>query len=72
MDSDLFDENHELFRTSVREFVDEHVVPKLQQWDADRLIDRETWRAAGKQGLLGLAAPKEFGGRQERDYGIGW
>ena len=68
MDSDLFDENHELFRTSVREFVDEHVVPKLQQWDADRLIDRETWRAAGKQGLLGLAAPKEFGGRQERDY----
>jgi acyl-CoA dehydrogenase len=68
MDSDLFEEDHELFRTSVRDFVDEHVVPKLQQWDADRLIDRETWRAAGKQGLLGLAAPKEFGGRQERDY----
>ena len=68
MDSDLFDEDHELFRASVRGFVDEHVVPNLQQWDADRLIDRETWRAAGKQGILGLAAPKEFGGAGERDY----
>jgi acyl-CoA dehydrogenase len=68
MDSDLFEEDHELFRASVREFVDEHVVPKLQQWDTDRLIDRETWRAVGKRGLLGLAAPKEFGGAGEQDY----
>jgi alkylation response protein AidB-like acyl-CoA dehydrogenase len=68
MESDLFDEDHERFRSSVREFVDKHVVPKLQQWDADRLIDRETWLAAGKQGLLGLAAPKEFGGAEEQDY----
>jgi acyl-CoA dehydrogenase len=68
MDSDLFEEDHELFRTSVRDFVHEHVVPKLRQWDADRLIDRETWRAAGKRGLLGLSAPREFGGPEERDY----
>jgi acyl-CoA dehydrogenase len=68
MESDLFDEDHERFRSSVREFVDKHVVPKLQQWDADRLIDRETWLAAGKQDLLGLAAPKEFGGAEEHDY----
>jgi alkylation response protein AidB-like acyl-CoA dehydrogenase len=24
------------------------VVPKLQQYDADRMIGRETWRAAGQ------------------------
>jgi acyl-CoA dehydrogenase len=68
MDSDLFDEGHELFRASVREFVDRHVVPKLRQWDTDRLIDRETWRIAGKLGLLGQAAPKQFGGANEQDY----
>ncbi|WAJ43340.1 acyl-CoA dehydrogenase family protein [Mycobacterium sp. Aquia_216] len=68
MDSDLFDVDHERFRASVRGFVETHVVPKLQQWDADRLIDRETWRIAGKLGLLGQAAPKEFGGADERDY----
>ena len=68
MDSDLFDEDHELFRASVREFVENQVVPNLQRWDANRLIDRETWRAAGKLGLLGLAAPREFGGAEEHDY----
>jgi acyl-CoA dehydrogenase len=68
MDSDLFGEDHELFRASVRGFVERHVIPNLQKWDADRLIDRETWRAAGKQGILGLAAPKEFGGAGEQDY----
>jgi acyl-CoA dehydrogenase len=68
MDSDLFDDNHERFRGLVREFVDKHVVPKLQQWDKDRLIDRETWRIAGKLGLLGQAAPKHFGGAEEHDY----
>lgn len=68
MDSDLFDEDHERFRAFVRGFVDTHVVPKLAQWDADRLIDRETWLAAGKHGLLGQSAPKEFGGAQEQDY----
>jgi alkylation response protein AidB-like acyl-CoA dehydrogenase len=68
MDSDLFDEDHERFRAFVRGFVDTHVVPKLAQWDADRLIDRETWLAAGKHGLLGQSAPKEFGGAEEQDY----
>jgi alkylation response protein AidB-like acyl-CoA dehydrogenase len=68
MDSDLLNEDHERFRGSVREFVDNQVVPRLKQWDSDRLIDRETWRAAGKQGLLGLAAPREFGGADEQDY----
>jgi len=46
MDSDLFDEDHELFRTPVCEFVDKHVVPKLQQWDAERLM---TARPGGPQ-----------------------
>jgi alkylation response protein AidB-like acyl-CoA dehydrogenase len=34
------------------------VVPKLQQWDADRMIGRETRRAAVKHGILGLARPR--------------
>ena len=68
MKTDLFDEEHELFRASVRGFVDRHVAPKLDRWDADRLIDHQTWRAAGQQGILGLAIPEEYGGVGERDY----
>src|SRR6476620_12636963 len=68
MQSDLFDRDHELFRESVRGFIDKHVVPQLEKWDADRLIDRETWLAAGRQGLLGLPVPEAYGGPGELDY----
>ncbi|OLL20862.1 MULTISPECIES: acyl-CoA dehydrogenase family protein [unclassified Rhodococcus (in: high G+C Gram-positive bacteria)] len=68
MESDLFEHDHQLFRDSVRSFVDKHVVPNLEKWDADRLIDRETWLAAGKQGLLGLSVPEQYGGPGELDY----
>ncbi|MFI2336374.1 acyl-CoA dehydrogenase family protein [Nocardia rhamnosiphila] len=68
MESDLFDNDHELFRASVRGFVDKHVTPNLEKWDAERLIDRVTWLAAGRQGLLGLPVPEEFGGPGETDY----
>ncbi|WP_439031490.1 acyl-CoA dehydrogenase family protein [Gordonia terrae] len=68
MQTDLFDADHELFAESVRGFVTKHVVPNLEKWDAERLIDRETWRAAGAQGILGLAVPLEYGGPGENDY----
>ncbi|WP_019925287.1 acyl-CoA dehydrogenase family protein [Nocardia sp. BMG111209] len=68
MKTDLFEPDHELFARTVRGFVERHVVPNLEKWDTDRLIDRETWRAAGAQGLLGLAVPEEYGGPGETDY----
>ncbi len=68
MKTDLFESDHELFGQTVRGFVERNVIPRMEKWDADRLIDRETWLAAGKQGLLGLAVPEEFGGPGETDY----
>ncbi|WP_280425785.1 acyl-CoA dehydrogenase family protein [Nocardia carnea] len=68
MESDLFDNDHELFRASVRGFVDKHVAPNMEKWDAQRLIDREIWLAAGRQGMLGLPVPEEYGGPAETDY----
>ncbi|MFV2215189.1 acyl-CoA dehydrogenase family protein [Actinomadura sp. LOL_016] len=68
MRSDLFETDHEDYRRTVREFVKRRVVPNMGRWDADRLIDRDTWRAAGAQGLLGLSVPVEHGGADERDY----
>lgn len=58
-----------MFRQSVQTFVQRHVSPNIQRWDEDRLIDRETWLAAGEAGLIGLTAPEAFGGAgQLRDY----
>lgn len=68
MESDLFETDHEEFREVVREFVAREVQPNLERWDEQREIDRETWLAAGRQGLLGLAVPEEYGGPGETDY----
>ena len=62
MKRDLYDDDHETFRDSVREFVAREVTPHLEKWDEQRLIDREVWLAAGKQGILGLTAPEHLGG----------
>lgn len=64
----LFEEDHERFRASVREFVAREVSPKLEKWEEDRLIGRETWHAAAEHGLVGIAVPETFGGGATADY----
>ncbi|MEU4148891.1 acyl-CoA dehydrogenase family protein [Streptomyces sp. NPDC026659] len=68
MQRTLYDQDHEDFRDVVREFVAREVVPHQERWEAERLIGREAWTAAGKQGLLGLAAPEEYGGGGQADF----
>ncbi|MCW2620545.1 MAG: hypothetical protein JWL64_147 [Frankiales bacterium] len=64
----LYDQDHEAFRATVRAFIDREVTPHVARWDADHLIDRSVWLAAGKQGLIGAAVPEQYGGAGERDY----
>jgi len=59
---DLYETDHESFRDVCREFVAREVAPHYERWEEQRLIDRDVWVAAGKQGLLGLLAPEELGG----------
>jgi long-chain-acyl-CoA dehydrogenase len=62
MDRDLYTAEHEAFRDVVRRFVDREVVPNLDRWDEEGLIDRDTWLVAGRQGIVGLSGPAEYGG----------
>ena len=68
MQRQLFTPDHGAYREMVREFVAREVVPNLARWDADRLIDRDVWRAAGKQGVIGLVVPEEYGGGGQPDF----
>ena len=58
----LFDDEHELFREQFRRFVAEEIEPKVADWNAKGMSDRESWRRAGEQGYLGACAPEAFGG----------
>jgi alkylation response protein AidB-like acyl-CoA dehydrogenase len=68
MERGLYTADHELFRDTVRQFVAREVSPKQAEWDERRLIGRETWLAAGRQGLVGLGGPEQFGGAGQNDY----
>jgi alkylation response protein AidB-like acyl-CoA dehydrogenase len=64
----LYTQEHESFRQTVRTYVEREVLPHLEEWDAQRLISREAWLAAGRQGIVGLSGPAECGGGGMTDY----
>jgi long-chain-acyl-CoA dehydrogenase len=68
MERTIYDEDHEAFRGSVKEFLDREVVPHLDEHAANHGLPREFWLGAGKQGLLGLEIPERFGGMEAGDY----
>ncbi|AZS83798.1 acyl-CoA dehydrogenase family protein [Streptomyces griseoviridis] len=64
----VFTHEHEAFRATVRSFLAKEVLPHYEQWEKDGITSREAWRAAGRQGLLGLAVPEEYGGGGVPDF----
>ena len=68
MPRNIYEEDHEAFRSSVREFVERTLVPRTESMIAEHTIPREVWLEAGKQGFFGLTIPEEFGGAGIDDY----
>lgn len=68
MKREIYDEDHEAFRSSVREFLERSVIPHVEEYAANKAIPREFWLEAGKQGFLGLEIPEEYGGAGAGDY----
>ncbi|WP_326701053.1 acyl-CoA dehydrogenase family protein [Streptomyces sp. NBC_01754] len=68
MQRQIFTDEHEAFRRTVRTFLDKEVLPYYEQWEKDGVVAREAWLAAGRQGLLGLAVPEEYGGGGNDDF----
>lgn len=58
----VFREDHEMFRDTVRRFLERECKPRQAQWDEDGKVDRETWLKAGREGLLCTAIGEEWGG----------
>jgi alkylation response protein AidB-like acyl-CoA dehydrogenase len=64
----IYDEDHEAFRDSVAEFLDRQVKPHLEEHLEAKAMPRDFWIEAGKQGLLGLEIPEQYGGSEAGDY----
>jgi acyl-CoA dehydrogenase len=58
----LFREEHDIFRASVRKFVEREIVPFHAKWEEDGVVPRELWLKAGAAGLLCCTVPEVYGG----------
>ncbi|MFZ6816631.1 acyl-CoA dehydrogenase family protein [Undibacterium sp. Rencai35W] len=58
----LFGDDHQLFRDTVRRFMETEVAPHHARWDEQGFVDRDLWRKAGAAGLLCPSMPEQYGG----------
>src|SRR5689334_11625320 len=68
MKRETYDEDHESFRDSVRTFLDREVKPNWEKYIEAKQFPRELWLAFGRQGLLGLEVPEQYGGSAAGDF----
>ncbi|BFP39710.1 acyl-CoA dehydrogenase family protein [Flavobacteriaceae bacterium GF1] len=62
MDGMYFTEEHQLFRESLKDFLQKEVVPHLDKWEETGTIERFIWKKMGQMGYFGLATPEAYDG----------
>lgn len=68
MSRKLFDEEHEMFRDSVRSFMQNEIGPNSERWHEQGIVDRDAFRKAGEMGLLLMWADEKYGGAGVSDF----
>ena len=58
----LFQPEHEMWRDTVRKFIEKEIVPFHDQWEKDGIVPRDVWLKAGEAGMLCCTVPEEYGG----------
>jgi alkylation response protein AidB-like acyl-CoA dehydrogenase len=64
MNSIYFTEEHQLFRTSLHDFLQKEVVPHIEKWEKTGTIERFIWKKFGEMGFFGINYPEIYGGMQ--------
>jgi alkylation response protein AidB-like acyl-CoA dehydrogenase len=64
----LFDDDHDLFRESVRGFIASELVPHHEEWERNGIVDRALFTKAGALGFLAMQAPEAHGGGGVDDF----
>jgi citronellyl-CoA dehydrogenase len=58
-----FTKAHQLFRESVRRFIDQEINPYVDEWEREKIFPaHEVFKKVGDLGLFGLSYPEEYGG----------
>lgn len=58
----IYQEEHNIFRSSFKKFVEKEMVPHLEEWEEERKIPRAIWKKLGEQGYLAPWVDEKYGG----------
>jgi len=53
---------HRLYADGVERFMQDAMVPNIEKWCDQGVVDRDFWLQAGEAGIMGASVPEEFGG----------
>lgn len=68
MAKDYLNEDHDIFRESLRKFLEKEAKPNYDQWEQDKQVPRSFWKKAGEQGFLCPRVDEKYGG-SNTDFG---
>jgi acyl-CoA dehydrogenase len=64
----VFNEDHEAFRETIRDFIAAEVVPYYEEWREAGQAPREFYKKLGELGIFGIEVPEEYGGAGETSF----
>ncbi|WP_269859290.1 acyl-CoA dehydrogenase family protein [Streptomyces sp. RPT161] len=64
----VFHEEHEAFRSTIRDFIAAEVAPVYHEWEAAGHAPRDFYYKLGELGVFGIEVPEEYGGAGERSF----
>ena len=62
MENPWFKEEHEIFRKTVRKFMETELAPHAEEWEEKKDFPNWVFNRAGEMGFLGITYPEEVGG----------
>lgn len=57
-----FGETQNMIRSSVKRFVEQHIIENIDEWEEANEFPRSLYNLAGDAGILGIGHPEEYGG----------
>jgi acyl-CoA dehydrogenase len=63
-----FTEEQQMFRQAYRKFLSAEIVPHMESWRAQGIVDRSAFRKAGERGFLMVWPEERFGGSGDADF----
>ncbi len=64
----VFTEEQTMFRDAYRKFLAAEIVPHMEQWREEGIVDRSAFQKAGEQGYLMIWPDEQYGGLGDNDF----